>query len=282
MRVEHESCYHYARTVHSSYNEARITPLTTPDQLVLDSRVEVEPATALHGYTDYWGTVVHAFDLHRPHDEMVVTGRSVVETGTGAEAGPGATGDRRPGWADLVGGSLRDRFAEYLAPTARVPTDERLAERAAALAAGRDPRDAADASIGWVRDQLTYVPGSTGVHTSALEAWALGEGVCQDFAHLALALLRAMGIPARYCSGYVHPDQDPPLGRPVEGQSHAWVEYWCGSWRAVDPTAGSPVGDRHVLVARGRDYSDVPPVKGIFHGGPTSRLDVTVSLTRLV
>ena len=284
LRIEHESRYHYAHTVHSSYNEARVTPLTTPAQLVLDSRIEVEPAAVLHGYTDYWGSVVHAFDLQRPHEELVVIGRSVVETGT-ASLPDGGNGDGRgepvTGWAELADDRLRDRFAEYLAPTRQVPDDRRLTTPVAELAAGADPDAAAGEAVAWVGRELTYVPGATGVHTSAIEAWDLGEGVCQDFAHLTLALLRAMGIPARYCSGYVHPDREPAVGRTVQGESHAWIEYWCGGWRAVDPTAGEPVGDRHVLVARGRDYSDVPPIKGIFHGGPTSRLDVTVALTRL-
>lgn len=276
IRVEHESRYHYRRSVQSSYNEARITPLTTPTQLVLDSRIEVEPAASLHGYTDYWGSVVHAFDLQRPHDEMVVVGRSVVETNTAA-----APDAPTVGWAELRDEKVRDRFAEYLAYTARVPADERLAGVAAGLAVAPTVEEAVSAAVAWVRDQLTYVPGATGVHTSAVEAWAGGEGVCQDFAHLTLALLRAMGVPARYCSGYVHPVEDAQVGVTVEGESHAWVDYWSGSWRSVDPTAGKVVGDRHVLVARGRDYSDVPPIKGIFHGGPTSHLDVTVSLTRL-
>jgi transglutaminase-like putative cysteine protease len=137
------------------------------------------------------------------------------------------------------------------------------------------------AAVAWVRDQLTYVPGTTGVHTSAIEAWNGGEGVCQDFAHLTLALVRAMGVPARYCSGYMHPNGDADIGATVEGESHAWLEVWTGDWEALDPTAGRRIDTHHVLVARGRDYADVPPVKGIFQGGPTTSLEVGVSLTRL-
>jgi transglutaminase-like putative cysteine protease len=276
IRVEHRSCYRYARVVQSSYNEARITPLTTPSQLVLDSRIEVQPAAALHGYADYWGSVVHAFDLQQPHDEMVITGRSVVETSVGRPAG----GDALT-WDDLHRDDVRDRFAEYLAPTVQVPTDGRLLEVAADLMTGHGPLEAVPEAVAWVSRQLTYVPGATAVHTSAVEAWDGGEGVCQDFAHLTLALLRAMGVPGRYCSGYVHPDGDAEVGQTVAGQSHAWIEHWCGEWEAIDPTAGQPIGEHHVLVARGRDYADVPPVKGIFHGGPTDRLDVSVALTRL-
>ena len=90
-----------------------------------------------------------------------------------------------------------------------------------------------------------------------------------------------MGIPARYCSGYAHPDGEAEVGETVTGQSHAWIEYWAGDWVPVDPTAGQSVGEHHVSGRRGRDYSDVPPVKGVFHGGPTAGLDVSVALTRL-
>lgn len=279
IRVEHVSRYVYSNPVFSSYNEARITPLTTPTQLVLDSRVSVEPRVALYGYVDYWGSVVHAFDLHQPHDELVVTGQSVVET-NGVDL---LSGDEAPvlGWAELASAAAGDVHVEYLAPTPRVPADGRLARVAAGLARSATPTEAAHAAVDWIGSTMRYVPGATAVHTSAVEAWDLGEGVCQDFAHLALAVLRPMGIPARYCSGYVHPHGDAEVGETVKGESHAWVEYWAGSWVAVDPTAGSSTGEKHVLVARGRDYSDVSPVKGIFHGGPTDHLDVSVALTRM-
>lgn len=278
LRVEHVSEYRYARPVQSSYNETRLTPLTTPWQLVLDSRVTVKPTASLHGYVDYWGSVVHAFDLQQPHDNMVVSGRSVVES----SLEPVAVTPESFAWCDLQGPATRDLYAEYLSPTLQVPLDERLAAVARELVSGGvGPVEAAERAVGWVGDQLTYVPGATGVHTSAIEAWNGGEGVCQDFAHLALAALRSMGIPARYCSGYAHPYGDAEIGQTVTGESHAWIEYWTGEWIPVDPTAGEAVGRHHVLVARGRDYSDVAPVTGIFHGGPTSGLSVTVSLTRL-
>jgi transglutaminase-like putative cysteine protease len=275
IRVEHYSRYRYANTVHSSFNEARITPLTTPWQLVLESRVQVDPAVSLTGYVDYWGTVVHSFELHQPHDELTVLGRSVVETAPQPEA------EHSLSWVELHDEKVRDHFAELLAPTTQVPTDGRLKETARKLIDECSPASVGLAAVRWATEQLRYVPGTTGVHTSAIEAWNGGEGVCQDFAHLTLALLRTIGVPCRYCSGYLHPEGDAEVGSTVSGESHAWLEAWTGDWTALDPTAGSATGERHVLVARGRDYADVPPIKGIFHGGPTSRLDVTVSLTRL-
>ncbi len=145
----------------------------------------------------------------------------------------------------------------------------------------RPPAHAVEAAAAWVHGQLSYGKGATDVASTAADALRIGSGVCQDFAHLTLAVLRAMGIPARYTSGYVHPSPEAGVGATVEGQSHAWVEAWTGAWCPFDPTNGSDVGERHVVVARGRDYTDVSPLKGIFHGGPAAGLDVTVSLTRL-
>lgn len=275
IKVEHRSRYTYAGAVFSSYNEARITPLTTTAQLVLDASVTVDPSTRPYRYLDYWGSVVHAFDVQLPHTQMTVTGRSVVETTV-----PMPTA-LRVSWADLDSDRLRDDHAEVLAATPSVPGDERLLAVAAELRAAYAPDEAARAAVDWVRDQLRYVTGSTGVQTSAIEAWEGGAGVCQDFAHLALAVIRAMGVPARYCSGYLHPNADAGVGQTVEGESHAWIEYWAGDWHAIDPTIGWPIGERHVLVARGREYADVAPLKGVFHGGPTAALDVRVNLTRL-
>jgi transglutaminase-like putative cysteine protease len=125
------------------------------------------------------------------------------------------------------------------------------------------------------------MPRSTGVQTGAQEAFDKCQGVCQDIAHLTVALLRETGVPARYVSGYLFPKPDAEPGEEVTGQSHAWVEYWTGEWAACDPTNDTGVGQRHVVVAAGRDYADVPPLKGIYHGAPSRTMEVTVALTRL-
>ena len=117
--------------------------------------------------------------------------------------------------------------------------------------------------------------------TTSSGALDLGRGVCQDFVHVAIALLRACGIPARYASGYLHPDVHAGIGDTVTGQSHAWLEAWLGSWYPVDPTSGAEVGERHVLVARGRDYGDVAPLKGVFHGLADLSVDVRVAIERV-
>jgi transglutaminase-like putative cysteine protease len=275
IRVVHSTGYRYDAPVHESYNEVRLTPRTDSRQNVIVSRVETTPATRLFRYTDYWGTTVTSFDLHAPHRELAVVATSVVETG---EASPPATG---ASWADLGSDDVRDRHAEMLEFTAYIPHDRELAKVARVLRKEKTPRDAVVAACRWVHDHLTYQPGSTGVHTSALEAWEAGKGVCQDYVHLTLLLLREAGVPARYVSGYLMPRADVQVRQTVTGESHAWVEAWTGGWWGYDPTNLLEIGHRHVWVAIGRDYADVPPLKGIYSGGTASALDVTVDMTRL-
>jgi transglutaminase-like putative cysteine protease len=105
--------------------------------------------------------------------------------------------------------------------------------------------------------------------------------VCQDFAHVTLALMRTVGLPARYVSGYLHPGVDAEIGETIAGESHAWVEFWAGAWVAVDPTSLADVGSRHVLLARGRDYADVRPLAGVYSGPAAAHFGVTVEVTRL-
>jgi transglutaminase-like putative cysteine protease len=143
------------------------------------------------------------------------------------------------------------------------------------------PRETADAVVAWVHDTLEYRKGVTHVHTAAFEALDEKSGVCQDFAHIALSVLRENGIPARYVSGYLHPDTEAGIGIQVDGESHAWVEVWLGDWWGVDPTVGAEIGNWHVVVARGRDYGDVAPVRGIYAGGGLHEATVSVKITRV-
>jgi transglutaminase-like putative cysteine protease len=276
IRIEHSTGHRYASPVLSSYNEVRIIPQTAAAQLTLEATVRTEPAATTYRYWDYWGTQVTAFDLHTPHTELVVTGRSIVQTASAPQRPRDV-----PTWSALAADEVTDEFVEYLRPSASTPDHPELVEAARDLAARHDPREFVPAVGDWVRERLTYRPGTTGVHTSAAEAWQQGEGVCQDFAHLALVLMRAAGMPARYVSGYQHPSASAEVGETVAGQSHAWVEGWLGQWWGFDPTNAVPAGEQHVVVARGRDYNDVPPVRGVFSGGASTSLGVTVSVTRL-
>jgi len=274
--ISHVTGYSYERPVTSSYNEARITPISNDRQLALESTVEVSPATLVYRYWDWWGTLVHSFDIHEPHDELIVTGSSIVET-----SGPGSPPDAPVTWGELAGEAVRDRFAELLAPSRYVPLDDDVVALADELGERLDPVQTCEAVIATVRSRMKYEKGTTTVSTNAGDALRIGGGVCQDFTHVALALLRARGIPARYVSGYLHPSSAAERGQSLAGQSHAWVEAWVGDWLPFDATNGGPVGERHVVVGRARDYADLAPLNGIFHGGPAKALGVTVELTRL-
>jgi transglutaminase-like putative cysteine protease len=198
------------------------------------------------------------------------------------ETSPPPAAASEASWAEVGSPAAVDEFAELLAPTGYAPPGAgELDELMVELRALAGPDAAARQATEWVRSRLRYQAGATDVQTSALEALQQGQGVCQDFAHVTLTLLRGLGIPARYVSGYLHPSPDAAVGEAVTGQSHAWVEWWCGDWKAWDPTHGVAVGERHVLVARGRDYADVPPLKGIYHGVPAVAHQVEVTLTRL-
>jgi len=127
---------------------------------------------------------------------------------------------------------------------------------------------------------VEYMHGITGVHSTAAEAWEARKGVCQDMAHITLGALREVGIPARYVSGYLHPKEHAEVGEAVAGESHAWVEWFAGDWQGFDPTNNIEIGDRHVLVGRGRDYNDVPPLRGVYAGPFKGHLHVKVTITR--
>lgn len=274
--IRHVTVHEYESPVTASYNEARITPISNDRQLALETEVEVEPGAAVFRYWDWWGTLVHSFDLQEPHDQLVITGTSVVETSAAPDPPTRVVG------ADELGSwRCRDQFAEFLAPSRYVPLAEGVLDAAAEVDPGLDALETTTNALAWVRDRLRYEKGTTTVSTTAADALEIGSGVCQDFAHVALGLLRARGIPARYVSGYLHPSESAQPGEVLAGQSHAWVEAWVGEWMPFDVTNGSPVGERHVVVGRARDYADLAPLNGIFHGGPAAALAVTVELTRL-
>jgi len=280
LRIEHITNVSYVGPVVTSFNEARMTPLTLPSQITLESRVTAGPGVPVWTYNDYWGTFVSVFDLPEPHDDLVIRATATVETEP--FGGIPATAER-PTWTELGEKSADGRLFEFLMPTPLTTVTDEISDAAIAEIFGMSlsPDVAAEAISDRVREHVTYMPGATGVRTNAQEAWDKGQGVCQDMAQLTVALMRAVGLPARYVSGYLHPDPKAEPGSTSVGQSHAWIEYWAGSWTPLDPTSGTPVGERHVVVARGRDYADVPPLKGIYHGASGGGMQVTVEVTRV-
>lgn len=275
LRVVHTTGYAYQSPVTASYNEARLTPRSTGRQNVVLNRVETIPATRSYRYVDYWGTAVTAFDLHAPHTDLTVMSSSVVET----ERPEPVQADI--GWDELRTDAVIDRYDELLRPTEHTPASKRVVSVAKKLTKNCQPAEAVVAVANWVRNELEYLPGTTSVHSSGLDALKAGKGVCQDFVHLSLMLLRASGIPSRYVSGYLHPKADAVVGDTVDGRSHAWIEAWTGEWWSYDPTNATTITEQYVSVGEGRDYADVSPLKGIYSGEGATDLDVIVEVTRL-
>lgn len=286
----HETVVEYSGGARASYNELRMTPLSTPTQTTLVSHVELQPLAPMWQYTDYWGTRVTSFDLQEPHSTLTIRAASTVETkaANGGDADRTAVGPARMGagladadWDEIAGRIRTGEFADFTSATPRTTISRELEREARDRAADATPHEAANRIAGWLHDAVAYVPGATGVHTNAQESWDQKSGVCQDFSHLAIALMRAAGLPARYVSGYLFPTPEAEPGVTAEGQSHAWVEYWAGAWVGIDATNRTSPGPRHVVVGHGRDYGDVLPHKGIYHGAPDSSLTVSVRFTRL-
>lgn len=277
LRIQHRTGYRYASPVVSSFNEVRMTPLNDDGQVLIAHELRVEPRAAVLVYTDYWGAQVESFDTHEPHDVLEVIATSTVDTAGGYVRAPGVS------WEALADEHVLDRWCEYLVTSSYVDdasADESRADLVTQLRGRPTPADAVHLCNEMVRDRISYAAGSTNVSTTAGEAWVAASGVCQDFTHAMLSLLRSTGIPARYVSGYLHVEEE-AVGETVRGESHAWVELWNGGWEGLDPTNDRTVGAAHVLVARGRDYADVPPLKGIYAGGASQGLGVDVHITQL-
>jgi transglutaminase-like putative cysteine protease len=275
LRVVHTTGYAYQSPVTASYNEARLTPRSNSRQNVILNRVETIPATRSYRYIDYWGTAVTAFDLHAPHTDLTVMSTSVVETERAEPLSAEA------GWSDLQSEAVIDRYDDLLRPTQHAPASKRVASVGKKISKTHKPAEAVVAAANWVREELEYLPGTTSVHSSGLDALKAGKGVCQDFVHLSLMLLRSMGIPAHYVSGYLHPRRDAVVGDTVDGRSHAWIEAWTGAWWSYDPTNDTEITEQYVGVGAGRDTADVSPLKGIYSGEGATDLDVIVEVTRL-
>jgi transglutaminase-like putative cysteine protease len=277
LQIVHRTTFHYADHVVASYNEARMLPAHDVGQFVLSAHLDVSPGGTQSDYVDYWGTRVVAFEAITPHRRLDLTASSLVETE--ARDVPSTFTQ----WDELerIAGSSVG-FVEQSRQTPRTRPARDVVELARdAVSRAEGPDAAATAICRRIGETMRYVPGSTGVHTTAADAWATGSGVCQDIVHVAVGALRAVGVPARYVSGYLHPDPAAVMGMPVTGESHAWIEWFAGGWRGYDPTNLIDIGDRHVLIGRGRDYDDVAPFRGVYAGSGASEQTVSVEITRV-
>lgn len=276
LRVHHTTTFTYDGKATASFNQARLTPSTTTEQIVVHSRVEVSPKPWYYEYRDYFGALVTAFEVVDPHDHLVVSATSTVQTHRPPPAAPTLT------WADMASREVSDRWTEDLVLPDLVLPPSDFATRVKQLAADASlPGEAALAVCEMVHDQVEHLPRDRQTQSFAAEAWQQRAGVAQDLAHLVIGGLRSLGIPTRYVAGYRHPDADPEVGATVPSEAHAWVEWWDDGWTAYDPSCGAAPDDRYVAIGAGRDHDDVRPLRGIYSGASTAAMEVEVEVTRL-
>jgi transglutaminase-like putative cysteine protease len=274
LHVRHRTRYVYAAPVRESFNEAHLQPGTSGRQRCHEFKLEIAPATRVMSYGDFYGNIVHQFDVQQPHTELVIDAQSTVAIPDEPLLPPAAATISLAGSAVLP---IGERCHDFLQPSTYVDVTPELCRVAASLVAGEtDAWQAAQALMRHVHGTYHYQPATTNAHTHMREVLRTHTGVCQDFAHVLLGLGRSLGMPARYVSGYLY---NGPTDKLKGAQaSHAWVEFFIAGagWIGLDPTNGQIVGGRHVKVAHGRDYADVPPVKGTYRGPGTRQMTVEV------
>ncbi|MFC4779118.1 transglutaminase domain-containing protein [Paenibacillus sp. GCM10023252] len=279
VQIEHHNTFHYETEVDQSLNMIRLKPLTDECQRLLFYRADIQPACLTRENTDIWGNQVESFFIPEKHKVLEVVTTSIVSV------------QRSP----FVGrvqysGSMRDIFHSelfqhhylaYLGETPYTYLRQDQVQRVTEAAGGMD--DPVRFSLELMKvlhGMLKYNGDSTNVDTVAAEAFDMRAGVCQDFAHIMLGVLRASRIPARYVSGYLYVEEDSGLVGDLA--THAWVEVMVPGigWVGLDPTNNVEALGSHIRVSTGRDYADVSPVQGVYRGG-SSTLDVRVAVTRV-
>ncbi len=277
--IRHVTRFRYSEPVRESIMEIRMQPRSEWRQAVRSFQIATNPRTQLYAYTDHLGNAVYHFNVVRAHEELRIDAQAVVEL----SPAPAPLESADPlEWERFNNYNLSDEHFDLLEPSKFAHPSPALtqfmAEHSLAKPAG-DPLTALKRLSKTIHDAFEYKVGITEVHSPIDHALAEKRGVCQDFAHIMIAATRSWGVPARYVSGYLHhrrKNQD----RSGDDATHAWIEAYLPSfgWIGIDPTNDIMAGERHIRVAVGRDYADVPPTRGTFKGDAESELAISVSV----
>jgi transglutaminase-like putative cysteine protease len=277
--IRHLTQFRYDAPVSESLMEVRMHPRTEGLQRCLSFQLSVDPRAQMNSYRDYLGNTIHHFDVPGKHTQLRIVAEALVEVQGATELPESLEEDT---WAELDTLIAAGDYWEMLMPSQFAQPSGPLHELIAALRVERrgEPLAFLRELNTAIHDWFEYVPKSTRVDSPIEEAIQTRRGVCQDFAHVMIALLRHVRVPCRYVSGYLYPRAQTP-DRSSEGASHAWVEALLPGWGWVgfDPTNNLVAGERHIRTAIGRDYADVPPTKGIFKGNAASDLTVSVRVS---
>jgi transglutaminase-like putative cysteine protease len=273
--------YDYDVDVVDNLNALRVKPHGNGRQRVDEFSVRLTPEVRLHRHTDYFGTEVVEFEVSRPHRHLTIDVRARVSTKESI-APPQAT------WEALSDPGYREAGGEFLLQTDDAPGDACLQELLATTGAASTPLATVLLVSELIPDRFEYRQGATYVDSEIADLLEAGAGVCQDFVHLGLCLLRHHGIAARYVSGYLFAGGSEDGHESIEVDTHAWMEALLPVadggepvWVGADPTNRVLAGETHVKIGHGRHYADVPPIKGVYRGAATAKLDASVTMTRL-
>jgi len=276
FNIRHITHYKYENTVRDSASQIMLYPIKDQWQETLQQKIQVSGSPAIDLHTDYYGNQIGTFTHAQPHRELTIDSQLVVTTKP--KPMPSDSTPVEEQWNELKGLRHHPAYIDFLKtePFAALSEMEKLIDDERCK--NCTPLQSAKHYSEYIYTHFTYVKGITTIETTLDEIWKLKSGVCQDFAHILLAMLRLMNIPARYVSGYICPNKPGMRG---EGATHAWVEAYVPSygWLGLDPTNNCIVNDTHVRLAVGRSFSDCSPVKGTYRGTSDHTLDVTVTVS---
>lgn len=278
LAVRHRTVFRYAGAVRNSENTLHLEPRDFRFQKTLSAFIKVIPATRLKRFDDLFGNVTHRFELDGAHDRLEIESRVKVRnlplyiTDRGYSDGAEFYDDP----------AVQERCGQYLLGSRWVSLEPEIWKHALDLTTGESAVfEKAAAVMRWIYAEFTYEPGTTDVETHLEQAFEQRKGVCQDFTHVMIGMCRAIGLPARYASGYILTGGGESL---VGAQaSHAWCEVYLPEtgWIGFDPTNAVLADQRYVKIAVGRDYGDVAPIHGSYTGGAGCRMEVEVSVERI-
>ena len=283
LEIRHLTQFAYSSPVHESVMELWAQPQKSGRQRLISFELEVDPAAQMFSYLDAYGNAVYHFDVPQPHERLMIHAKSAVETSIPPALPPSLDMGE---WDRLRGEFVRGDCFDFLHPhgfaTPTPALDAFIHTYSLDQLRHSDPLTAVRALNQLLYDALAYEAGVTDVQSPIDKALEAGRGVCQDFAHIMIAICRAWGIPARYVSGYLFTDRSHSGDRSSPDATHAWVEVFLPSlrWVGFDPTNNILAAERHVTVASGRDYNDVPPSRGVFKGDADGALMVSVQVRR--
>jgi len=275
--IRHVTRFRYGASVYESVMEARMQPRSESTQRCYSFKLAVQPRARIHFYRDSLANTVHYFDIPEDHKGLAITAEALVDLD------PVSIPDRLDAsdWKLLDSDHLPADAFEMLLPSHFARSSPALEELAATVGAERrgDPLSLLKELNEAMYSAFEYKPKSTRVDSPIEDALTSRQGVCQDFAHIFITLLRGLKIPARYVSGYLYHGSE-HRDRSSDGATHAWVEAWLpgAGWVGFDPTNNLIASDRHIRTAIGRDYADVPPTRGVFKGEASTKLTVSVAV----